>query len=239
MSLYRIGCVSWYRSLRGQGVGGGASLSHFVPGLWFRQAASGFWGSVLQGLLEDCVFFFFLLSFRLQELDERRFAHFLPLVFEEVHELVNLLVVEGIVGEPAIEFLSEERGVVLFLAAHLVHELAVDQRAAAFQTGHGLVVDLPKRVGCLLQALYSGTGFVDPVIYQVQRFVEMCFLHMQISFLRRNWPRARQLMLRVGTHVSDGVECRPGWAHGFSWTELRRGVRAAQRGGAGKRNKNE
>ena len=74
-------------------------------------------------------------------------ASFLPLVLEEVHELVNLLVVEEIVGEPAIEFLFEKRGVVLFLAAHLVHELAVDQRAAAFHAGHGLVVDLPKGVG--------------------------------------------------------------------------------------------
>src|SRR5712691_11902301 len=39
-------------------------------------------------------------------------------------------------------------------------------------------------------------------------------------------------MWRVGTHVSDGVECRPGLAHGFSWTELRRGMRDAQRDGA-------
>jgi hypothetical protein len=216
----------------GQGVRGGASLRRFVLALGFGQAALGFWSGVLQGLPEDCVFFFFVLFFRLQELDEGWFAHFLPLILDESHELVNLLVVEGIVGEPAIEFLFVETGVVLFLAAHLVHELAVDQRAATFQTGHGLVVDLPKRVGCLLQALHSANGFVDPVIHQVQRFVEMCFLHKQISSPRRNWPRVLQLMWRVGTHVSDGVECRPGWAHGFSWTELRRGMRDAQRDGA-------
>src|ERR1041385_3663469 len=99
-------------------------LSPFIPALWFAEAASRFWSRVLQSLLEDCVLL--LLLFLLQELDERRFAHFLSLVLDEADELVNLLVVERIVGEPAIEFFFEERGVVLFLAAHLVHELAVD-----------------------------------------------------------------------------------------------------------------
>jgi hypothetical protein len=39
-------------------------------------------------------------------------------------------------------------------------------------------------------------------------------------------------MWRVGTHVSDGVERRPEWTNGFSWAELRRGMRDAQRDGA-------
>ena len=67
-------------ALRGQGIRGSSGLSHFVPGLWFVQAPSGFGSAVLQGSFEDHVFFF--LFFRFQELDERRFAHFLPLVLE-------------------------------------------------------------------------------------------------------------------------------------------------------------
>jgi hypothetical protein len=60
--------------------------------------AGGFWvwEWCPSRLVEDHVFFF--LFFRFQELDGRRFAHFLRLVLEEAHELVNLLVIEGIVG---------------------------------------------------------------------------------------------------------------------------------------------
>jgi hypothetical protein len=39
-------------------------------------------------------------------------------------------------------------------------------------------------VGRLLQALHSANGFVDPVIHQVQRFVEMCLEIMQMLFAR-------------------------------------------------------
>jgi hypothetical protein len=39
-------------------------------------------------------------------------------------------------------------------------------------------------------------------------------------------------MWSVETHVSDGVECRPGWTQGFSWAELWRGMGHAQRDGA-------
>src|SRR6267378_8203222 len=52
------------------------------------------------------------------------------------------------------------------------------------------------------------------------------------AFLSAAWPRVRQLTWRVGTHVSDGVGCRPGWTHAFSWAELRRGMRNAQGDGA-------
>src|SRR5258708_32718931 len=47
------------------------------------------------------------------------------------------------------------------------------------------------------------------------------------------WPQVRQLMWRVGTHVSAGVRCRLGRTNGFSWTELWRGVGDQQRGGGG------
>ena len=49
--------------LRVQGVRSSPGLSHFVPGLWFVEAASRFWGRVLQSLLEDYVLLF--LFFRL------------------------------------------------------------------------------------------------------------------------------------------------------------------------------
>jgi hypothetical protein len=48
------------------------------------------------------------------------------LTLNESHELVNLLVVERIVGAPAVVFLLEENGLVLVAAGHLVHKLAFD-----------------------------------------------------------------------------------------------------------------
>src|SRR5207302_9932835 len=42
------------------------------------------------------------------------------------------------------------------------------------------------------------------------------------------WPQVRRLIRRIGTQGSDRVACRPGWAHRFSGTELRRGMRDAR-----------
>src|SRR5215469_17246510 len=62
-------------------------IADLVVGLWLGQAAFGFWRGVLQSLFEDHAFF--LLFFRLQELDKRWLSHFLPLVFDKTHEFVK------------------------------------------------------------------------------------------------------------------------------------------------------
>jgi hypothetical protein len=58
--------------------------------------------------------------------------------------------------------------------------------ATAFETSHGLVVGFHEEFGRFLQALNSPNCFVDTVVHQIQCFIQMCFLHDQMSFQRQS-----------------------------------------------------
>jgi len=60
----------------------------------------------------------------------------------------------------------------------------------------------------------------------------MGLLHLRLLYFLRLKAAVWAVDRSVGAHVSEGVECRPGWTQGFSWAELRRGMRDAQGNGA-------
>src|SRR5437667_8240487 len=115
-----------------------------------------------------------------KKLYQRRFPVQFALTFDAAHQATDFFVGQRFVGKPDVEFLVEVRLVEFFQFAHFEHELKVDHGTTAFETGHGLVVSLHEEFGRFLQALNSPNGFVDTVVYQIQCFIQMCFLHTNL-----------------------------------------------------------
>src|SRR5216683_5797509 len=121
-----------------------------------------------------------------EKLHQRRFPFLLALTFDAAHQLTDFVVGQGFVGEPDVEFLLEVRLIVFFQFAHFKHELQVDYGTTTFETSHRLVVGLHEEFGRFLQALNSANSFVNTAVHQIQRFIQMCFLHDQMSFRRQS-----------------------------------------------------
>src|SRR2546427_7952410 len=102
------------------------------------------------------------------------------------------------------------RCVSLFGLFHVREILQTRLRACVLNRRQTVFVDFVRKTWSFFQTFHSSNSLIDSLIHQKNRFVK-CAVCMT-TFLSAAWPRVRQLMWRVETHVSDGVECRPGWA---------------------------
>src|SRR5258708_9434435 len=104
----------------------------------------------------DSLGFFWRFLFALapgEKLYQRRFPFQFALTFDAAHQATDFFVGQRFVGKPDVEFLVEVTLIVFFQLAHFEHELQVDHRTTAFETGHGLVASLHEEVGSCLQAV--------------------------------------------------------------------------------------